>query len=82
MKIALRATIMVLSLGMSSAYAESEVPGPGGPPFTSIPGTRTVTGFGGVAIPDQSGAVARGNVATKNGGTWLFPPRLSGGYNN
>jgi hypothetical protein len=82
MKIVLRATIVVLSLGISSAYAESEVQGPGGPSFTSIPGTLTVTGFGGVAIPAESGAAAHSHVATKNGGTWLFPPRLSGGYNN
>jgi hypothetical protein len=73
MKIVLRATIVVLSLGISSAYAESEVQGPGGPPFTSIPGTRTVTGFGGVA---------HSHVATQNGGTWLFPPKLGGGYNH
>ena len=82
MKTMLRATILVFSIGIGSAFADDGDGYSATTLFTSIPGEQpslTAAAPGRVATASLNGTVARGYVTTSRRSTWVFPPAQNGG---
>jgi hypothetical protein len=83
MKTMLLAAAAALSLGIGSAYADSE----GGQfpitQFTEIPGVlaQAPAQNAPAVATAQNGQVVRAYVTRSSQGTWLFPPHQGGGQN-
>jgi hypothetical protein len=82
MRTMIRATIMVFSIGIGSAFADDGDGYYAATLFTSIPGEEpslTAAAPGRVATASLNGTVAHGYVTTSRRSTWLFPPAQDGG---
>jgi hypothetical protein len=82
MKTMLRATILVFSIGIGSAFADDGDGYSATTLFTSIPGEQpslTAAAPGRVATASLNGTVTRGYVTTSRRSTWVFPPAQNGG---
>jgi hypothetical protein len=82
MKTMLRATILVFSIGIGSAYADDGDGYSATTLFTSIPGEQpslTAAAPGRIATASPNATVAHGYVTTSHPSTWLFPSAQDGG---
>ena len=82
MRTMIRATIMVFSIGIGSAFADDGDGYSATTLFTSIPGEQpslTAAAPGRVATASLNGTVARGYATTSRHSTWLFPPTQDSG---
>lgn len=84
MRTMLLAAAAALSLGVGSAYAESEGGPHGNTQFTQLPGfLAQAPAQNAPAATAQNGqAPVSTYAAQSNHGTWLFPPRDGGGANS
>jgi hypothetical protein len=82
MRTMIRATIMVFSIGIGSAFADDGDGYSATTLFTSIPGEQpslTAAAPGRVATASLNGTVARGYLTTSRSSTRLFPSAQDGG---
>ncbi len=81
MKTMLLAAAAALSLGIGSAYADSEGGQIANTQFTSIPGflAQAPAQNAPAVATAQNGRTAQTYATQSSHGTWLFPPHAAGG---
>ena len=84
MKTTLLAAAAALSLGIGSAYADSEGGQIANTKFTEIPGflAQAPAQNAPAVATAQNGRAAQTYVTQSGRGTWLFPPHDGGGNNS
>ena len=81
MRTMLLAAAAALSLGIGSAYADSEGGQYATTQFTSIPGFQAPAQNAPAIATAQNGQAVHTYVTQSSHGTWLFPPHQGGGAN-